>query len=194
MYRGNHAPVGRQSPATPPRHSQNEQERDAPHPPQTLPSAAKTPAVFYVFGECCPLCLLGIAQAALPAAFFKALHPGAFFQAQSAEVTAHKPPPEDASRQFLKGPSLQRTNMPDGHLGRVADGFESHPALFAFPPQLLSECRHSALSCHASRQTPSAPYHKRLEVTKSKEFGHYRRLRTCFAPSPIPGPSSGNRL
>ena len=75
MYRGNHAPVGRQSPATPPRHSQNDQERDAPHPPQTLPSASKTPAVFDVLGECCPFCLLGIAQAALPAAFFKALHP-----------------------------------------------------------------------------------------------------------------------
>ncbi len=79
------------------------------------------------------------------------------------QVAAHKAPPEDPSRQFLRAPPPPAPDVLRRHLGHLADGLDRHTPLFALPPQLLAECRHSALSRHVSRQPLLAPYHKRLK-------------------------------
>jgi len=152
-YRRKQPPVGGQPPAAPSPQGQRGEQYSRPCTPYAHAAALYNPAIFHVFRKFCPLRLRRLTNSALPATLLETPHPDAFLQPQRAQVAAHKAPPKNSPRQLAQRSRLQRANMSNWHLGRVANGFHSHSPLLPCPPQLLAECRHTALSRHALRHT-----------------------------------------
>jgi hypothetical protein len=167
-------------PATPSCQGQRQQDREGPQrrPSPTHPVAHRAPAPLYVFRKRNPLRVGCTGQAAVPATLLESPHPYAFVQLQRGDVAAHKAFAEHPARDLGEVACLNRTNIARRHLGGLADCVDGEPSTFAFPTQLIAECRHSALSRYVPAKA-NLPLEYAIRPAESKY------LAELPAPEPI---------
>src|SRR6185437_16265022 len=134
-----------------------------------------------VFGESRPLTACCLPHATRPATLIKALHPVTLFEAHHRQIAAHKPPPEDPSRQAVVRARLERTDMPRGNLGGLADRLHGQAPRLPRPAQLLTKCRYSTFVPHGPRTHPAvtAPS-ARLRLLTLREAGGLSKENPTF--------------